>query len=53
MTMAYEHDAQVLQLTDRTDPITELVAGKVGGRDLTGCATPLAAWKSIGLEKTS
>ena len=28
MTSAYEHALKVLQLTDRQDPITELVAGK-------------------------
>ena len=29
MTAAYEHALKVLQLTDRTDPITELVARKI------------------------
>ena len=41
------------------DPITELVARKsieiaeVGERDLTGCDSERACWKSIVLEKTS
>jgi len=29
MTSAYEHALKVLQLTDRQDPITELVARKI------------------------
>jgi hypothetical protein len=29
MTTAYEHALKVLQLTDRNDPITELVARKI------------------------
>ncbi len=29
MTAAYEHALKVLQLTDRNDPITELVARKI------------------------
>ena len=29
MTAAYEHALKVLQLTDRTDPLTELVARKI------------------------
>ena len=41
------------------DPIIELVARKsieiaeVGERDLTGCDSERACWKSIVLEKTS
>jgi hypothetical protein len=29
MTAAYEHALEVLQLTDRNDPLTELVARKI------------------------
>ncbi len=29
MTAAYEHALKMLQLTDRTDPLTELVARKI------------------------
>ena len=60
MTAAYEHALKVLQLTDRTDPITELVARKiieiaeVGERDPDRlCARALAALKQMGPEKSS
>ena len=59
MTAAYEHALKVLQLSDRTDPITELVARKiieiaeVGERDPDRlCEQALAALKQIGPEKT-
>lgn len=60
MTVAYEHALKVLQLTDRNDPITEVVARKiieiaeVGERDPDRlCERALAALKSIGPEKPS
>jgi hypothetical protein len=60
MTAAYEHALKVLQLSDRTDPLTELVARKiieiaeVGERDVDRlCQRALAALKSIGPEKAS
>jgi hypothetical protein len=60
MTAAYEHALKVLQLTDRKDPITELVARKiieiaeVGKRDPDQlCRRALAALNSVGPEKTS
>ena len=60
MTAAYEQALKVLQLTDRNDPITELVArkiieiAKVGERDVDRlCQRALAALKSIGPEKAS
>ncbi len=58
MAAAYEHALRVLQLTDRTDPITEALARKiieiaeVGERDPDRlCQRALAALKSIGPEK--
>ena len=60
MTAAYEHALKVLQLNDRNDPITEVVARKiieiaeVGERDPDRlCERALAALKSIGPEKPS
>ncbi len=57
MTAAYEHALKILQLTDRTDPITELVARKIieiaeiGESDPDRlCERVLAALKSIGPE---
>ena len=59
MTTAYEHALKVLQLTDRNDPITELLARKIiyiagrGERDPERlCSRALAALKGIGPEQT-
>jgi len=60
MTAAYAHALKVLQLADRNDPITELVARKIieiveaGERDPDRlCQRALAALKQIGPEKMS
>ena len=58
MATAYEHALKVLQLSDRNDPISELVARKiieiaeVGELDPDRlCQRALAALKSIGARK--